>query len=93
MSSIVIGQSYTIKSTVSINLVDATVYVRYLIPNTNSVQQILATTNLDTNSISASISSAINNTLGRWKFWLYVIYSDSTVYISKSVVVDVIEEG
>jgi hypothetical protein len=93
--NVIQGQSYLLTSTLDINLNSATVVVRYLLPlaDISTVKEIPATIDLVTNSISALVTSTINNTLGKYLFWLYITYPDGTVYKSKPIVVMCIPEG
>ena len=93
--TVIIGQSYLLSSVLSVNLDLATVVVRYLIPGMTPDQflTIPASIDLSSNTITALITSTINNTLGRWLFWLYITYPDQTVYKSKPIIIQCISEG
>jgi len=94
MSTVIVGQTYTINSTLSIDISGSTsVIIKYQKPNDTSVYDLQSSISIKTNSISSVVSNTINDTVGRWKCWLHILYPSGIIYKSKPTIIEVIEEG
>jgi hypothetical protein len=90
--TVIKGQFYSINSVIPINISGATIIVKYKKPDL-SEGEILASLDISSNTITATVTNIINDAIGRWIFWIVATYNNGIIYKSKTVIVECIEEG